>query len=42
MTIYVVIVYAVGLSVLWGYAGCLWLQSRTTQRPSRTHQGGQS
>ena len=40
MNSYVALTYAVALALLWGYAGSLWLQSRTQLRRERSNQGG--
>jgi hypothetical protein len=42
MNSYVALTYAVALALLWGYAGALWLQSRTQLRLERAQRGGRS
>ncbi|WP_428938354.1 hypothetical protein [Fontivita pretiosa] len=39
---YVILAYAIGLGLLWGYAAKLWWETRSLARRQRTeNQGGQ-
>ena len=38
---FVIVAYAIGLGLLWGYAALLWLETKSATRREK-HAGGQS